>query len=88
MKLIYAFGICAAFGLVLYGWGWAIRRVVRVKPTNWPATVASGMAAVVFIGGVLNLARLAYPWALACVTVAGVSLGITAARAASERSGN
>src|ERR1700733_6637917 len=68
----------AAFGL--YGWGWAARRVLRARETNWPATAACGMAALVVLGGVLNLTRLAYPWALGCVGVAGIALGGIAAK--------
>lgn len=79
MKLIAAFAVFAAFAFMLYGWGWAARRALRAGSKGWPATVAAGMAAVVFLGGVLNLARLAHPWALACVVIVGVGLGIAAA---------
>jgi len=78
MKVVSALGLFAVFALVLYGWGWAMRRLLRMDVRSWPATAASGMAAVVFLGGILNLARLAYPWALACVAIAGVALGILA----------
>jgi hypothetical protein len=78
MKVASAFGLIAVFALVLYGWGWATRRLVRAELRSWPATAASGMAVVVFIGGLLNLARLAYPWALALVGIAGAALGARA----------
>lgn len=82
MKLVCAFGLFAAFAFVLFGWGWGLRRLLSVEPRaelrSWPATAALGMAAVVFLGGVLNLARLAYPWALACTGVAGAGLGALA----------
>src|SRR5580700_9002035 len=82
MRLSAAFGLFAVFAFVLYGWGWALRRLLSKTPKaetrSWPRTVASGMAVVVFLGGILNLARLAYPWALACVAIAGVALGIRA----------
>ena len=74
MKLVCAFGLFAAFAFVLYGWGWALRRLVGAEARSWPSTAASGMAAVVFVGGILNLARLAYPWALACVAIAGAAM--------------
>src|SRR5277367_6842258 len=80
MKLVCAFGLCAVFAFVLYGWGWAFQRLVRAENRSWPATAASGMAAVVFLGGLLNLARLAYPWALACVAIAGVALAVLGVR--------
>jgi hypothetical protein len=84
MKLVCAFGLFAAFAFVLYGWGWALRRVVHAESRSWPATASSGLASVVFVGGILNLTRLAYPWALACVAIAGVAFGILAI-AAGER---
>jgi hypothetical protein len=43
---------------------------------TWPATAAVGMACVVFLGGLLNLARLAYPSALAIVALVGILLAI------------
>src|SRR5580698_5468697 len=74
MKLVCAFGLFAVFAFVLYGWGLAVRKLVGAQsrgwPTPWPATAATGMAALVFVGGVLNLTRLAYPWALAIVAIA------------------
>ncbi len=85
MRLASAFALFAIFAFVLYGWGWAARRFLckesGAAPRSWPATAASGMAAVVFLGGILNLARLAYPWALACVAITGVALGIRAVAA-------
>ena len=78
MKFLFCIGLLAAFTLMLYGWGWAARRLLRAKPTNWAATAGSGLAAVVFLGGVLNLARLAYPWALLSIAGAGIAIGIVA----------
>jgi hypothetical protein len=78
MRLASAFGLFAVFAFVLYGWGSAVRRLLGAELRSWPATVASGMAAVVALGGLLNLARLAYPWALALVAIAGAALGIWA----------
>jgi hypothetical protein len=60
---------------MLYGWGWLARRVLRAPTASWPATAASGMAALVFLGGVLNLVRLAVPWALACLGAVGIGFG-------------
>ncbi len=61
---------------MLFGWGSAFRRLFRLEKTTWPLTVVIGMAAVVFIGGLLNLARLAYPTALATVALIGVFLAL------------
>ncbi len=60
--------------VMFLGWGWAFLKLFRLESPNWPATIALGMAAVVFIGGILNLARLAYPISLAIVAVIGVAL--------------
>src|SRR5579863_6411165 len=78
MRVVLALAVFAVAAFMLYGWGWAARRVLRARETNWPATAASGMAALVFFGGLLNLARLAYPWALAFVALAGIALGVIA----------
>ncbi|HEY1759735.1 MAG TPA: hypothetical protein VGG72_30470 [Bryobacteraceae bacterium] len=78
MKVVYAFALFVIFAFVLYGWGLALRRFLKAQIRSWPSTAASGMAALVFLGGVLNLARLAYPWALALVAIAGAALGIWA----------
>ena len=80
MRVALALGVFAAAAFMLYGWGWAARRALRAKAVEWPTTVATGMATLVFVGGVLNLARLAYPWALGCVAIAGVVLGVVAVR--------
>lgn len=61
---------------MLFGWGSAFRRLFRLGETPWPLTVAIGMAAVVFIGGLLNLSRIAYPAALAAVAFIGVLLAL------------
>ena len=68
--------LIAVATLMFFGWGSAFRRVFRLEPVNPPLTVALGMAAVVFIGGILNLARLAYPPALVALAVIGVVLAI------------
>ena len=85
MKLVCAFALFAAFAFVLYGWGWAARRLLRGEVRSWPSTAASGMAAVVFLGGMLNLTRLAYPWAIACVAIAGAGLGVLALKSAAKK---
>jgi hypothetical protein len=62
--------------LMLWGWGSAFQRMFGLERANWPATVAVGLAAVVFLGGILNLARLAVPWALALVAASGIYLAL------------
>jgi hypothetical protein len=75
MRIFAALGIFAAAAFMLYGWGWLARRVLRAPTASWPATAGSGMAALVFLGGVLNLVRLAVPWALACLGAVGIGFG-------------
>ena len=78
MKVVFALAVFAAAAFMLYGWGWAARRILRAEAALWSATAAAGMAAVVFIGGLLNLARIAFPWALGCLAAAGIALGVVA----------
>lgn len=54
-----------------YGWGHATRRLLRLPSPGAPATIALGVAAVVAVGGVLNLARVAYAPALWLLLAAG-----------------
>ncbi|HTB09944.1 MAG TPA: hypothetical protein VK752_00155 [Bryobacteraceae bacterium] len=68
--------LIAVATLMFFGWGSAFRRLFRLEPVNPPLTVVLGMAAVVFIGGILNLARFAYPPALVVLAVIGVVLAI------------
>jgi hypothetical protein len=72
MVFAASLGVMAVATLMLWGWGSAFQRMFGLERASWPATAAVGMAAVVFIGGLLNLARLAYPWALAVVVATGV----------------
>jgi hypothetical protein len=66
--------------LMLGGWGWAFRRALGLERGTWPATAALGLATVVFLGGILNLARLAHPWALVLVAAGGLMLAWAALR--------
>lgn len=78
MRVVAALAVFAAAAFMLYGWGWLARRLLRLNSAPWPAAAAAGMAALVFLGGVLNLARLAYPWALDLVAGTGAVLGAVA----------
>ena len=69
MVIAAALLLIAAAAFMFFGWGSAFNRLFRLEPKPWPTTVALGMAGVVFIGGILNLARLAYPIALLMVAV-------------------
>jgi hypothetical protein len=76
MVLALSLGAIVVAALMLWGWGLAFQRMFNVERTSWPATAAVGMAVVVFVGGLLNLARLACPWALAVVASAGIYLAL------------
>jgi len=63
-----------------YGWGRLTRRLTGLSTGTWPVTTALGLASVLFLGGLLNLCRLAHPGTLAGVVVAGLMLSVLAAR--------
>ena len=76
-----AIGIVLA-GCALFGWGRCVRRWAGWPQGRWPATVALGLAAIIFLGGLLNLSHLAYPWALDLILLTGLGLSVTEWRAA------
>lgn len=66
--------IFAAF--VLWGVGSAVRRLVRAPRGRWAVSIGVGLAALIFVGGILNLAHVAYRatiW-LTILAVLGVSI--------------
>ncbi|MBN1786942.1 MAG: hypothetical protein JW806_00940 [Sedimentisphaerales bacterium] len=63
-------GVCTAF----YGWGRLFCRAVRRPVNNQILTVVIGLGVVIFLGGILNLTRLAYDWVLDGLLIAGVIL--------------
>jgi hypothetical protein len=74
--LIRFLGLAVLFAVSLHGWGLAGGRVFRMGRRGWPETIVIGLAAVVFLGGLLNLSRLALPWSLAVVVMAGTGLSL------------
>lgn len=78
MVIAAALLLIAAAAFMFFGWGSAFSHLFGLEQKPWPLTVALGMAAVVFIGGILNLARLAYPTALVIVALAGVAVALRA----------
>jgi hypothetical protein len=79
-KLTVTFVLIGLFAFSLYGWGRVFRFAFHMERGTWPATAAVGMAFVVFLGGVLNLARLAHPAAFAIIFGIGAAIaGIGAA---------
>jgi hypothetical protein len=59
-----------------FGWGRLVRRCAGLPQGTWPLSVALGLAVAIFFGSLLNLARLAYPWALDAILTAGLALAI------------
>jgi len=66
-------GIAVMAG-VQYGWGRVARRLAGLPGGTWPVTCALGMASLLFVGGLLNLLRLAYPAALAVLAAGGLAV--------------
>ena len=58
----------------LYGWGMAVRRFAHAEGGSRPVTMALGLAALLPIGGLLNLIRFATPVALWLVVGVGLLL--------------
>lgn len=81
MTLVAAVGIMVAVCCALYGWGYAVRRLTTLPPGTWPVTLVLGLASWIFLGGLLNLARLAYPAALDALVVIGLGLAAWRLRA-------
>jgi hypothetical protein len=72
--------VAAAF--VLWGVGSAVRRLAKAPAGRWPVSIGIGLAAMVFVGGVLTLAHIAYrPVMWLVVVVALVVAALQARRA-------
>lgn len=76
-----ATGLLVLAAAALHGWGTALAAITRLPRVAAPVTVALGLAAVLALGGVLNLLRIAVAPALALVAVAGLVLWARAVRA-------
>jgi hypothetical protein len=59
----------------LFGWGRLVENLLRAR-WPFPFTICLGLSSLVFLGGILNLAGIAYPLVLDMVIVFG--LGLTA----------
>ena len=60
----------------LFGWGRLALRIAHRAPLGAAATVMIGLAALVFVGGVVNLAHIAYGITLDVLVVAGLALAV------------
>lgn len=66
--------ITLAYALVLLGWGSLFRRLIRLPFGPAAVDIGLGLATLIFLGGVLNLARIAVPASLAAVAAIGAVL--------------
>lgn len=71
--------VIAVFCCVLFGWGrgahWmAARKTGNSARNSWALTMTLGLAILITLGGVLNLARLANTWSLSALTAIGLAL--------------
>lgn len=73
-------GLVGLYTLAAWGWGSLVARACALRELRWPLAVAVGVAAWIFLGGVLNLLRLAFPWALDAIVLAGWALALVALR--------
>ena len=60
----------------LFGWGAIVRRLARLPNGSWPVTIALGLSAVLVIGGILNVARIAFAGTLWCVAASGLLFAV------------
>lgn len=67
-----AIGVCTA----LWGWGILCQQLAKYPVRNWAVTIVFGLGAVIFLGGVLNLLRLAYGWAFDGLLIIGIVLAV------------
>jgi hypothetical protein len=74
MIFIYFIIAASVACLSLYGWGLLCQRVDKYPVRNGVVTIIIGLGSVIFLGGVLNLLRLAYGWAFDILLVIGIVL--------------
>jgi hypothetical protein len=60
----------------LFGWGTLANRLTRNPVRNRAVILCVGLAVIVFLGGVLNLLRLAYGWAFDGLMLGGIALAV------------
>lgn len=71
LTIVAAFLLIGIFSSSLFGWGIAFKRLAKMDFGNVAVTVMLGFALWIFIGGILNLLRLAYPIVLDSMVVSG-----------------
>ncbi len=72
MKIAAAAFLIAVAAVSLFGWGELANRIAGYRTRNLPLTMAIGLAVFLFLGGVLNLLRIAYGPSLDSVLLGGI----------------
>lgn len=65
-------GVLLLASMSLLGWGGVVRRAAGCSGGVWPVTMALGLGAVLAIGGIVNLARIAFAVTLWVIAAAGL----------------
>ena len=76
IKFGVSVAILALAAASLFGWGTVVRRLSKLANGTWPVTIGLGLGAVLMLGGIANVARLAFAWTLWSLTTAGLVLAI------------
>ena len=69
-------GVLALASASLFGWGMVVRRLANMANGTWPVTIGLGLSAVLMLGGIVNVARVAFNWTLWTLTAAGIAFAI------------
>ena len=74
-KFVLAIFFIVIHLLSLYGYGFFFQKIDRPpRTTSWSTSIILGLGCWIFLGGVLNLLGLAYPWALRTMVAVGLGL--------------
>ena len=76
MIFIVFTGITIGVCISLYGWGLLLHRLAKHPSRNWAVTITVGLGAIIFLGGVFNLLRLAYGWTFDILLLIGIVLAV------------
>jgi hypothetical protein len=76
MSLLTTIGLLAIHAVSLYGWGRAFERRIGLEHAGAALAVALGLALVIVLGGVLNVASIAYAPALWVTLGVGLTLAM------------